>query len=51
MNFLVADRPDVAYAVKELARSMSAPTRGCWDRLKRVGRYLLNKPRAVIVYK
>ena len=29
---------------------MSSPTQGCQDKLKRLGRYLLTKPRAVIKY-
>ena len=48
MNYLSSDRADIAYAIKELARSMSAPTKGCWERLKRLGRYLVGKPRAVV---
>ena len=39
LNYLAADRPDIAFAVKEFARSMSAPTQGSRDRLKRLGRY------------
>ena len=27
-NFLAADRPDISFAVKELARAMSAPSAG-----------------------
>ena len=38
LNYLSADRPDISYSVKELARAMSAPTNGCWDKLKRLGR-------------
>ena len=34
-NYLSPDRPDIAYAVKEFARSMSAPTKGDWERLCR----------------
>ena len=44
-NYLSPDRPDISYAVKELARAMSAPTRGDMTRLKRLGRYLKGKPR------
>ena len=50
LNFLAADRADLAFAVKEAAREMSKPTRGSWDRLKRVGRYLISHPRAVLRY-
>ena len=48
LNYLSSDRPDISFAVKELARSMSDPSYGCWDKLKRLGRYLITKPRAVI---
>ena len=36
-NHISPDRPDISYTVKELARSMSKPTRGDWQRLKRLG--------------
>ena len=29
-NYLAADRTDIMYAVKEICRSMAAPTRGAW---------------------
>ena len=48
LNYFAADRPDIAFSVKELARTMSAPTKGCWERLKRLTRYLIGKPRATI---
>ena len=50
LNYLAADRPDIAFAVKEVARTMSAPKQGCWDRLKRIGRYLLQSPRVVMKF-
>ena len=31
MNYLAADRPDIAFAVKEAAREMSNPTNGGWN--------------------
>ena len=37
-NSLVPDRPDVAYAFKEFARSMAKPCKGDMERLKRLGR-------------
>ena len=46
-NFLSTDRPDVAFAVKELCRRMSAPTGADWLALKRLGRYLKGKPRMI----
>ena len=39
-NYLSPDRPDIAYIVKELARRMTYPNEGDWQKLKRLGRYL-----------
>ena len=44
-NYIAPDRPDIAYIVKELARSMANPRNGDWQRLKRLGRYLKGRPR------
>ena len=38
-NYIAPDRLDIAYTVKELARRMTDPTNGDWQRLKRLGRY------------
>ena len=40
-NYLAADRPDLMYAVKELCRGMAKPTELHWNKLKRLGRYLV----------
>ena len=40
-------RPDISFAVHVLARSMSAPSRGDCERLKRLARYLKGKPRII----
>ena len=50
-NYMSPDRPDIAYAVKELARGMSSPTVGDWCRLKRLARYLKGRPRLVHKYR
>ena len=50
-NYLSPDRPDIAFVVKELARAMSSPTRGDWERLKRLARYLKGRPRVVKIFK
>ena len=47
VNFLAADRSDVQFASKEASRRMSAPRLRDWGLLKRIGRYLLGRPRAV----
>ena len=49
-NFLAIDRLDIQYASKECCRSMSRPTLRDWAKLKRLGRYLVGKPRIVYKY-
>ena len=49
-NFMAQDRSDVAFAVKELCRRMSKPTQHDMQHLKRLGRYLVNSPRAVCLF-
>ena len=44
-NYLAQDRSDIVFAVKELSRSMSAPTIGDMKALKRLSRYLLGRER------
>merc|ERR1712122_299007 len=46
-NYLALDRPEVAYAAKELCRRMSAPRRRDKVALRRLCRYLLGVPRVV----
>jgi len=46
-NYLAHDRPDIQYAVKELCRKMSRPTRRDWHKLKKVCRYLRGRPRLI----
>jgi len=47
-NFLASDRPDIAFAVKELCRGMSLPTTRDEAAMKRLARYLVGRPRVVI---
>ena len=49
-NYLSADRPDIMYAVKELCRGMATPSKGHWLKLKRLGRYLIESGRTVLMY-
>ena len=49
-NYLAQDRSDIQYAVKEICRAMSAPTKGDLRKLRRLGRYLIERPRVVIRY-
>ena len=44
------DRPEIRFAVKELARRMAAPSQGDLRALKRLGRYLRGRPRLVLHY-
>ncbi len=45
--YLAQDRSDIAFDVKELSRRMSGPDARDWQSLKRLGRYLLKRERAV----
>ena len=47
VNYLALDRADVEYAAKEICRSMSAPTKASWEKLKRLARHLIEYPRLV----
>eukprot|EP00973_Karenia_brevis_P081866 11349902-Karenia_brevis.AAC.1 len=50
-NFLALDRPEIQFAVKECAKSMSQPTMHDMAKLKRLGRFLKGHPRTTIQYK
>ena len=50
INYLAADRPDIMYGAKEACRQMANPTEGGWKMIKRIGRYLVGRPRAVLKY-
>lgn len=47
INFLAADRAELQFASKECSRRMSNPRLMDWGNVKRIGRYLLGRPRAV----
>ena len=49
-NYLALDRADIQYAVKEICRGMANPTRGDLQKLKRLGRYLIEHPRSITHY-
>ena len=38
--WVMGERPDIAFTVKELARCVSGPTEQDWNRCKRLLRYL-----------
>ena len=46
-SYLSPDRPDIQYAVKELCRNISDPSRGDMANLWRLARYLIEKPRMI----
>ena len=46
-NYLAQDRPDIQFAVKEIARRMATPCGRDWALLKRLARYLVGAPRGV----
>ena len=47
LNYLSPDRADIGYAVKEAARNMSAPRHSDLKKLRKIGKYLLGKPRLI----
>ena len=49
-NYLAADRVDMMYSTNEVCRHMANPTAGAWKKLKRLGRYLRESPRTMMVY-
>ena len=51
LNYMGPDRPDMQYAIKESARCMANPRVCDWPLLKKLGRYLLHRPRLVLHYK
>ena len=46
-NYLSADRPDIQFSAKEVCRFMADPTEMGMAALKRLGRYLIARPRLV----
>ncbi len=50
MYLSTATRPDIAFIVGRLSSSMSAPTKGAWNRLKRVLKYLNGTKKLGIAY-
>ena len=51
INYLAQDRGDLQYASKECSRKMSCPTRSDFVAVKRIAKYLIHAPRAVLVYR
>ena len=51
INFLAQDRSDLQFASKESSRRMATPRIKYWLLVKRVGRYLAGRPRAVSTFR
>ena len=49
-TYLAADRADLGHCVKNLAKKMQTPRECDMQRLKRLGRYLVGRPRLVFRY-
>ena len=49
-NYLSLDRPDLAFAAKELCRDFATPTKISYEKLKRLARYLVGQPRLIMWY-
>ena len=50
LNYMSADMPDIQFACKEACREMSNPTEKSWEKLKKIGRYLVGRRRVVWRY-
>jgi hypothetical protein len=50
LNYMSVDRPDIGFAVKEVCRSMSSPSELDVQKLKKIGRYLLEVGNTRIVF-
>ena len=49
-NLLAQDRADINFSSKELCREFAQPKHSSYDKLKRVGRFLVGKPRLLYDY-
>ena len=50
LNYVAADRADIAFAVKELAQKMVTPTSRDLEKMKRLGRYLVSNRSKALVF-
>ena len=49
-NYLAQDRPDASFSSKELCRDFATPNTNSYDKLKRLGRFYVGRPRLVYRY-
>ena len=47
INYISADRPDLQFACKCASKFMSSPTKRGWEVLRRVVRYIKERPRLI----
>ena len=50
INYLAADRPDIGFAAKQICARMATPTDIDRNLLKRLGKYIKGRPRAIAQY-
>ncbi len=48
LNYMASDRPDIQFAVKEVARHMATPRESHWHAVTRIGKYVKGRPRLVL---
>eukprot|EP00969_Alexandrium_andersonii_P167944 7424877-Alexandrium_andersonii.AAC.1 len=48
--YMATERPEAQYAIKEMAREISNPTKRGWRALRRFGRFLLGTPKVELRY-
>lgn len=51
VNYIAVDRPDIQYSVKNVLADMHAPCQRSMARLKRIGRYLIDRSALAWMYK
>ena len=50
ISYLSQDRPDLKFAAMQVCCAMANPSVSDMERVKRIGRYLVGKPRAVRLF-
>ena len=50
VNYVSMDRPDIQFCSKDISRCMASPVKGDWGKLKKLGRYLIHRPRVAHMY-
>ena len=50
LSYISPDRPDIGFATKEAARNMSKPRASDLRKLRKIGRYLIGRPRLILSF-